>query len=192
MDEPLIQGNCGELCEYNCCRMVGKAGENLGIYLLPLEFEYMQKGKLKKYEIHHNDLYEMPPKIKKLYFTFCHEENGCIRNLRPVQCRTFPFEPHLYNDILSLVIEKNQIHTCPLIDQNELWRVEFTRGIYEGWKVLLDIPVIKYYIKHLSDARIQSNNISQQYTVTNPLSSIFKSMDLAVHVSLKTGFQCSE
>lgn len=159
MDQPLIEGNCGEICNHACCRTVGESGEKLGIYLLPFEFECMQKGKVKDCKIHDKMLYETPPGIKKLYFVSCHDENTCMRDLRPVQCRTYPFEPHLMDGVLSLVIEKDQIHPCPLIGRNRLWRKEFIQGVYEGWKVLLKIPKIENYIKHLSEARQKSNNI---------------------------------
>ena len=39
MDEPLIRGNCGEICKDACCHVIGESGETLGIYLLPFEFE---------------------------------------------------------------------------------------------------------------------------------------------------------
>lgn len=165
MDEPLIQGNCGEMCNFNCCRTICESGEMLGIYLLPFEFEYMQNGKVVKYEIHNKMHYEIPAGIKKLYFISCNKENGCNRDFRPIQCRTYPFEPHLVNDILSLVIEKDQIHTCPLIGHSELWRKEFIQGVYEGWMLLLEIPVIKHYIKHLSELRQESNNIRCIFTI---------------------------
>ena len=42
MNEPIIDGNCGALCGYHCCRRIDLTGERLGMYLLPLEYEYMQ------------------------------------------------------------------------------------------------------------------------------------------------------
>lgn len=164
MNEPVISGNCGELCGYHCCRRQEKTGERLGMYLLPLEFEYMQSGKVDDFEVHSCLLYDMPPKIKKMYYIFCHEEEGCLRDLRPVQCRTYPFEPHIEAGELSLVIEREQIHACPLLEIIPQWRKEFIEGIYEGWLELIKIPIIKYHILYFSKERLEMDNISKRYT----------------------------
>lgn len=164
MNQPVIDGNCGELCGYHCCRRQEKTGERLGMYLLPLEFEYMQSGKVDDYEVHSCLLYDMPPKIKKMYYIFCHEEEGCLRDLRPVQCRTYPFEPHIEAGALSLVIEKDQIHACPLLEMIPQWRSEFIDGIYQGWLELIKIPIIKYHILYFSKERSEMDNISSRYT----------------------------
>jgi len=116
MDEPVIEGNCGLLCNYHCCRDDGDDGEKMGIYLLPLEYESMIKGReLEKHlrmTRHTNKVYEMQTKIKSL---------------------------------------KEQIHHCPLLKQEEIWRPEFVRGVYEGWKLLITIPLVRYLID--SDSR---------------------------------------
>lgn len=163
MDQPIVEGNCGELCDYHCCRSHGCDGNKLGMYLIPLEFELMQESSVKSYEIHPNTKYFMPPQIKKLYYIFCDEEEGCFRNLRPIQCRTYPFEPHIEDDELYLVIEEDQFHSCPLLSKKEIWRWEFVNGIYKGWELLIKIPKIKYYITELSKQRTESENISEKY-----------------------------
>ncbi|MBF4693476.1 hypothetical protein [Fusibacter ferrireducens] len=164
MNEPIIEGNCGELCGYHCCRRQERTGERLGMYLLPLEFEYMQRGKAVDYEVHSCQIYDMPPKIKKLYYIFCHESEGCLRDLRPVQCRTYPFEPHLDENGFSLVIEKDQIHACPLLNRIPEWRQAFIEGVYKGWLELMKIPIIKYHILYFSLERNEMENINRRYT----------------------------
>ena len=164
MNQPIIEGNCGSLCDYHCCRPKGESGETLGMYLLPFEFEMMQAGHVTHVETHHKALYEMPPKIKKLYYMHCHEEEGCLRALRPIQCRTYPFEPHLQDDQFSLVIEKDQLHACPLLSDSSVWRSAFIEGIYEGWLILLEIPLIKYMVKMQSQERFEATNIFKQYS----------------------------
>ena len=163
MDEPIIDGNCGELCDYHCCRSHEGENNKLGMYLLPLEYELMQKDSVVDFEIHSNLIYEMPSKIKKLYYIFCDEANGCLRSMRPIQCRTYPFEPHIENDKLFLIIEKNQIHSCPLLNKKDSWRWEFVIGIYKGWELLIQIPRLKYYIKKISEKRLKNDNISDKY-----------------------------
>lgn len=164
MNEPIIEGNCGALCGYHCCRRTEPDGERLGMYLLPLEYEYMQVNKAKELEIHTNLIYDMPPRIKKRYYIYCHEEEGCLRDFRPIQCRTYPFEPHIENGEFSLVVEKNQIHACPLLSQPEIWRPAFIEGIYEGWLELLKIPIIKYFTLYFSQERVENANVLMQYT----------------------------
>lgn len=162
MDEAIIEGNCGELCGYHCCRQKHETGERLGMYLQPLEYEYVQKDIAIDYEIHYSTQYDMPPKIKKSYYIFC-KETQCMRNFRPIQCRTYPFEPHIENGKFSLVIEKEQIHQCPLLESTQTWRQEFIDGIYKGWQELMKIPMIQYSTIFYSNERIAAGNISKRY-----------------------------
>lgn len=163
MDEAIIAGNCGELCGYHCCRRIDLDGKRLGIYLLPLEYEYMQRAIVSDYELHLQKQYKMPPKIKKLYYIYCHLDDGCLRACRPIQCRTYPFEPHLEKGEFSLVIEKEQLHACPLIKGGPPWRQAFIDGVDQGWRELLKIPLIKYYVEYLSKERIAAGNILTRY-----------------------------
>ena len=164
MDEAIIAGNCGELCGYHCCRRIDVDGKRLGMYLLPLEYEYMQREVVADYDLHRHQDYNMPPKIKKYYYIYCHLTEGCLRDHRPIQCRTYPFEPHLENGAFSLVIEKEQIHGCVMIRRRSEWRQVFIDGVYNGWLELLKIPIIKYHIEYFSKERIAANNIMIGYT----------------------------
>ncbi|MGD9474909.1 MAG: hypothetical protein AB7V37_07915 [Eubacteriaceae bacterium] len=159
MDQAIISGDCGELCGYHCCRRYDEDGRHLGMYLLPLEYEYMQAEVVTDFEVHTCQDYDIPPKVKKSYYIFCHLAQGCLRSHRPIQCRTYPFEPHLENGVLRLVIEKEQIHHCVLIDRMPEWRKDFIDGIYQGWLELIKIPIIKYYIEYLSEERVAADNI---------------------------------
>lgn len=163
MDESIIDGNCGDLCGFHCCRPEQGNGDRLGMHLLPLEYEYMQCDKVSDFEIHSNQDHDMPPKIKKCYYIYCHEEEGCLRDFRPIQCRTYPFEPHMENGEFSIVIEKEQIHECPLLNMIPQWRQAYIEGVYNGWMELMKIPMIKYNIRYFSNERIKSNNILKRY-----------------------------
>lgn len=163
MNTPVIEGNCGTLCNYHCCRKVDETGDRLGMYLLPLEYEYMQAGKVFDFEIHPSSLYEMPPRIRKLYYIYCHEKEGCLRDFRPIQCRTYPFEPHIMDNELYLVIEKEQIHHCPLLNDPHSWKPEFIEGVYRGWELLLEIPLIRYFIQYESNTRTSEDNFKKFY-----------------------------
>lgn len=159
MDQAIIAGNCGELCGYHCCRRIDGDGNRLGMYCLPLEYEYMQAAVVTDYEVHSQKHYKMAPKIKKMYYIYCHLAEGCLRDHRPIQCRTFPFEPHLDNGVFSLVIEKDQLHHCPLITRRSEWRQAFVDGVFNGWLELLKIPIIKYHVEYFSKERSAADNI---------------------------------
>lgn len=165
MDQAIIDGNCGEACDYHCCRRFDGDGKRLGMYCLPLEYEYMQDGIVTDYEIHSQKHYNLPPKIKKAYYIYCHLPKGCLRNHRPIQCRTYPFEAHLENGTFSLVIEKDQLHQCPLLDRLPEWRQAFIDGVYQAWLELIQIPIIKYQIEYFSMERSADNNIMFHYSV---------------------------
>ncbi len=159
MDEAIIDGNCGELCNYHCCRS-HEGEEDLGMYLLPLEYECMQQGNNVPFEIHTSYQYDLPKSIKKQYYIFCSNDSGCLRDDRPIQCRTYPLEPHLENGKLSLIVEKDQLHGCPLLSSPEKWRKEFIKGTLKAWTLLITIDEVKVYVKSISDERIKEGNIS--------------------------------
>lgn len=157
MDESLIEGNCGDLCGNHCCRNVKENDEDMGIYLLPEEYEtvLINTDFVKGIEIekHTTEEYYISKKVGFLNYMVCGVEKGCIRELRPIQCRTYPFEPYLVGEELFLVIEKEQDHDCPLINQRHLWRDSFVIGIYKGWKELLKIDSIKEHIRYDSEVK---------------------------------------
>lgn len=157
MDESLIEGNCGDLCGNHCCRDVKESGEDMGIYLLPNEYESVLKGTdfVKGIEIekHTTDEYYISKKVGFLNYMVCGLEKDCIRELRPIQCRTYPFEPYIKGGILYLVVEKDQDHNCPLINKKELWRESFIKGIYSGWEELLKINTIREHILYDSQTK---------------------------------------
>jgi len=159
MDEPVTDGDCGLLCGRHCCRETDSAGERMGIYLLPQEYEAMLRGSaaepgLKKTR-HTGQHYDLPPGIDGLWFVFCDDSGGCLRELRPIQCRTYPFEPHYAAGELSLVVLQEQIHGCPLLDRPQIWRPEFIKGVFEGWRLLMQLPQVKQLVAYDSRLRRQ-------------------------------------
>lgn len=167
MDISLIDGNCGELCGYHCCRPKHENGESLGIYFLPYEYEEMQKGEKlideSTLNIHTNKSYDLPFGIKKLFYGYCKDSSNCIRNIRPIQCRTFPFVPHIEDGKLMIVIEKNQEHACPLIEDRTKWNKEFESRMLLAWKELIQIDKIKTLVEFDSHERLDSKNILYVY-----------------------------
>jgi len=163
MNEPIIDGNCGLLCDFHCCRDLDEDGSRLGVYLWPLEYEAIYE-KSDTFEIEkvpkeeHGDIH-MPKDLSDMYYFYCDGSRNCPRDLRPLHCRTYPIEPHIESDVLMLVVEKDQIHSCPLLNQVEQWREEYINGIHEAWLLLIQIPEVKTLVKYYSDNRIRYNNV---------------------------------
>jgi len=151
MNEAIIEGNCGQLCDYHCCRS-HEEDEDLGMYLLPLEYEAIQKNRGVDFEVHSSYDYEIYG-AKKLFYIFCNNNSGCLREFRPVQCRTYPLEPHMEDGKLMMIIENDQFHKCPLIDNRAIWRKEFIKGIYAGWALLLTLEPVLRHIEVVSRKR---------------------------------------
>jgi len=167
MDIDLIDGNCGELCNYHCCRSKHESGENLGIYFLPYEYEEMQKGKglinESTLRVHTNKSYDLPCGIRKLFYGYCEDSRSCIRSIRPIQCRTFPFVAHIDKGELMLVIEKDQEHNCPLIKNRENWKHGFEGRMLSAWRKLIQIEKVKTLVEFDSKERIECGNILYVY-----------------------------
>lgn len=163
MDVDLMDGDCGELCGYHCCRENHEDGSRMGIYFLPFEYEAIHQSEQlidkKSLQIHTSKSYDLPKGIKKLFYGFCSDSKNCIRNIRPIQCRTFPFVPHIEEGKLYIAIEKDQEHTCPLINRQDLWNSEFCHQIYKGWLLLIDIPKIRLLVEFDSRNRLEDDNI---------------------------------
>ena len=168
MGEDVIEGNCGDLCDCHCCRDNHETGEAMGIYFLPYEYETMQLENdiidHDRTEKHTSEEYLFTDEIEYLVYSYCKSVLGCHRDLRPIQCRSYPFAPHLDKGVLSLVIEKNQEHDCPLIKMKENWRQEYIDGMYKGWKELLQIKKIAAIVKDDSEVRDIEGNIAYKYT----------------------------
>lgn len=169
MDEPILNENCGLLCNFHCCRDKDSKGNELGMYLIPLEYESIfgdkeniRIKKVKKEE--HGDIY-LPDSVGDIYYMYCDGAMNCLRELRPIHCRTYPLLPHIENGTLKLVIEKNQIHDCPVLNMEDKWRKEYIKGIFEAWKLLLQIPKVKILVKYDSDNRIRYNNIGKEFNL---------------------------
>lgn len=167
MDVNLIDGNCGELCNYHCCRRTLEDGEVLGIYFLPHEYKTIQKEEdlidPDTLQVHTKKHYDLPDGIKQLYYGYCKDSKNCIRDVRPIQCRTFPFVPHIEGNKLKLVIEKDQEHDCPLIATKEKWNPNFEFSILNGWFDLVKISQIEILIRFDSAERIENDNILYTY-----------------------------
>lgn len=163
MNASVLDIDCGTLCSHNCCRNDYENPEEFGVYLLPFEYEHFLKetGMIQKHQLAWHAAKDrfMPKALKGLNYYYCQVEKDCLRQYRPVQCRTYPLEPHLENGHLTLVVEKDQIHACPLIQKCENWRKDYVEGMYEGWSLLIQIPEVRKLVQYDSDIRKREDNI---------------------------------
>jgi len=163
MNNSVLDIDCGTLCSHNCCRNDYENPEEFGVYLLPFEYEHFLKntGMMKPSQMDWHAAKDrfMPKSLKGLNYFYCNVEKDCLRQYRPVQCRTYPLEPHLENGKLSLIVEKDQIHECPLIQRREQWRADYVKGMYEGWSLLIQIPEVRKLVQYDSDCRKREGNV---------------------------------
>lgn len=163
-----ITGDCGLLCGAACCTGGGEDGasdgkceneaavaaddgEELGIYLLPGEEQLFTKKE--KWLAWHKDRagdYDFPESWRgSVWFVRCVDPPRCPRELRPIQCRTFPLLPHLDpSDELSLVYNDVDLpYTCPLIRDRTPLNGDFYEATLEAWRRLIKDPLIYDLVK---------------------------------------------
>lgn len=168
MNSSVLAYDCGTLCNHNCCRNDYDDPENFGVYLLPFEYEHLLKDtemiEASKLVRHSAKEHFIPKSVGALNYFLCDAEKDCLRDYRPIQCRTYPLEPHIENDTLTLLVEKDQIHACPLINMKDSWQKDYIKGIYKGWSLLIQIPEVKRLVLFDSHIRKRENNVLYSLT----------------------------
>ena len=141
----VLEEDCGKLCGCACCTT---EGEEMGIYLLPGE-EALQKG---------SDWLEMAPDEEGRYFGKCKTPPLCPREMRPIQCRTFPLLPHLYEDgTVEMVYNDVDLpYRCPLIDDEIPLEDDFVEELQAAWELLVRDPRIREIVREDSIEREKS------------------------------------
>jgi hypothetical protein len=155
LDPSPLEIDCGALCGSICC--LGQH-DDMGIYLLPGEekvFGEEDKSWL-KWEIHDPKDYEFPYSwTKPVYYATC--TKPCIREKRPIQCRTFPLAPHLTRDQRLIFIWEtlDLPYLCPLIENKSSLNTAFVEGLEKGWQWLLKNKLIRDLIEFDSKLRLK-------------------------------------
>lgn len=134
--------NCGKLCGEICCIYDDEdySNDDLLIYLLPGEEDLYRKSET--FELKHFDIKEInyPYSWKDgVYTVKCLNPPKCERQIRPIQCRTFPLIPHIdRNNHFYLIYDDSQYpYRCPLIEENIELNKEFINETYKAWRLLL-------------------------------------------------------
>ena len=163
--------DCGTLCGAACCTAekddaiaIGSShgGEQskeleMGIYLLPGEDKIHDKHDTwLRWSAEDAEDYEFPESWRgKMFFVQCDGPNKCKRELRPMQCRTFPLAPHIDDaGELSLVYNDMELpYNCPLIYDEIPLNDSFVRATFTVWQHLIKDPLIYDLVRMDSEKR---------------------------------------
>lgn len=163
-----VNYDCGRLCGSACCLAgitdgsgaasggpaagitdepgVASDGPEMGIYLYPGEEKLLADGgDWLAWSAEAAKDYDFPDSWHgKVYFVKCLTPPHCPRNLRPLQCRTFPLAPHITEDgVLTLIYNDEALpYRCPLIYGDYTLDERFYRATYTVWTHLLRDPLI--------------------------------------------------
>ena len=158
--------DCGTLCNGVCCKPKKTfLYSSLWIYLLPGEdclHDRTDKW-LKWY--HLNSKKHLFPKSwgKRFWAVRCSGPEKCKRNLRPIQCRTFPLMPYLAADGEFQLILFNQPlpYECPLVTEGYELEEAFISNVRKAWEILLQDNRIYDYVKADSERIRKAGNAIQ-------------------------------
>ncbi len=148
--------DCGALCGSACCLA---DGEDYVMYLLPGE-EKMFSGK-EDWFIHGRDRaeeYEFPDSWSGyVHYIRCKDAPRCRREMRPIQCRTYPLAPYIDgNGVFTMIVNDDELpYTCPLVSGEMELNEDFKSVTFEAWKQLLCDPLIYDLVEADSRARDQ-------------------------------------
>ena len=156
--------DCGRLCESLCCTYNSDdySNEDLTIYLLPGEEKFHKKEDLIKVEA--KELGYPFSWKNGVYLFRCLTPPKCKREIRPIQCRSYPLIPHISkNGEFHLIFDESEYpYECPLIHENLKLNEDFIKVTCECWKELLENKLIRDLIE--MDSR-KKDNRKAEYTI---------------------------
>lgn len=139
--------DCGKLCGEICCTYDDEDYQNkdLMIYLLPGEELIYEDDS--SFELRHFGIDEInyPYSWKNgVYTVICKNPPLCNRDIRPIQCRTFPLIPHISKDRkFHLIYDESEYpYKCPLINENIKLNDDFVKETYKVWRLLLNNKLV--------------------------------------------------
>lgn len=147
-----IDTDCGILCGAACCSCEDSSTNedgtdyDMGIYLLPGEEKvFTKKEDWLKWSVETAEDFDFPDSwFGNVYFVRCKTPPHCPREMRPMQCRTFPLSPYLTEDgILQLIYSPAALpYACPLIESKIILGENFIKATYTVWKHLVKDSLI--------------------------------------------------
>ncbi len=147
--------DCGTLCGAVCCRnwsegdsdrdcVTDKDGVAVDgrIYLLPGEESLHDRGDdwLRWKEISAKDEGFPASWLDRVFCVNCKGPEYCKRDLRPIQCRTFPLAPHLSADgrLFMVYYDMELPYHCPILEQGIDLEPDFAAATLRAWKCLIN------------------------------------------------------
>jgi len=151
--------DCGQVCGAVCC--LDQSGisddEAFGIFLLPgEEIVHDQSNAWLEWQKEDCGDYEFPDSwTGTVWFVKCSGPESCRRELRPVQCRTYPLAPYLdENKKLRVIWDDTELpYCCPIIEERAELQEEFVQAVYDAWSILITDPLIRDYVELESSYR---------------------------------------
>ena len=121
------------------------------MYLLPGEEKlFTRKEDWLTWYIDAVEKYDFPESwTGQIYFVVCKTPPICVRELRPLQCRTYPLAPHISEDgVFSLVWNTETLpYICPLVADKPQLQESFIKATYTVWKRLITDPLIYDFVQ---------------------------------------------
>ncbi len=167
----LLDVDCGLLCSAACCRPDGCYDEavinedylktdlddEMGIFLLPGEEKMTQPEDWQSVSWEDGQEMGFPASWGPVCFVSCGGKRFCKREKRPMQCRTFPFAPHLdEEDRLFLIYYPDELpYRCPIIEERLKVNPKALEDLYQAYRELLKNSRIFDLIKEESTSRIK-------------------------------------
>ena len=149
--------DCGRICGAACCDTeAAPDGAEMCLMLLPGE-EVMRPlqewATWQMIPLADMDLPETWPDPAIL--VLCHGAPTCRREVRPMQCRSFPCVPHFLDDgeLILIYNEDDLPYRCPLIDGETELSADYVRVLLKCWKKLVKDPAVHDLVKGDSAAR---------------------------------------
>ncbi|OED30378.1 hypothetical protein [Methanosphaera sp. WGK6] len=138
--------DCGTLCGEICCVYDDDCSdEKVALYLLPgEELMYEDSDSFNLYAIDSRDIDYPHSWTDDVFVVECVNPPRCEREIRPIQCRTFPLIPHISSDgVFHLILDKHEMpYECPIIEKNIKLEDSFVKRTYDVWKILIRDPVV--------------------------------------------------
>ena len=156
----VLDHDCGSLCGAACCTRGGSySEEEMGIYLLPGEEELLKDEEWLDIKVSDASEHDLPESwTGKVHFARCKTPPICRREMRPIQCRTFPLAPHIEESgELTMIYNDLELpYECPLIEEEIPLNDDYVDAMYETWEMLTEDPLIYDLVKMDSEAREES------------------------------------
>ena len=137
--------DCGQICGAACCT-AAELDDELGILLLPGEDKIHDRhADWLTWNTLSTDEFEFPESwTGNAYFVRCKTPPRCPREMRPIQCRTFPLMPVINDEgELELIYNDTELpYCCPMIEEETELDPRFVQATYTVWKHLIRDPLI--------------------------------------------------